>query len=181
MKTYQTLPFLVSLCCAPFASLADPGPLPWTVVSATSHSMEPNHGYAAISDELTTLTLPSSPKEGDLIGVMGPGKHGFKLAQNAGQSVKTLHRAVGAQWKTRWQAPDFPYDFWLSAASSADGTKLVAVDTSAMGNDTEPFNRKGFIFTSTDGGAHWIARGQEAHWKAVASSADGNGLGACPT
>ena len=176
MKIYQTLPFIVSLCCTPVAAMADPGPLPWTVVSTTRQPMEPNHGYAAINDELTILTLPSSPQEGDLIGVMGPGKNGFMLAQNAGQSVKNLRRTVGAQWKTRWQDPAFQQDLWSSAASSADGTKLVAVDTLAIGSNTEPFNRSGLIFTSTDGGAHWTARNPAAHWKAVVSSADGNKL-----
>jgi len=52
---------------------------------------------------------------------------------------------------------------WTSVASSADGSKLVAVGG-------------GYIHTSTDSGATWNKRGTWDYWTAVASSADGNKL-----
>ncbi len=55
---------------------------------------------------------------------------------------------------------------WSGVASSADGTRLVAVVTG------------GFIYTSTDSGVTWTARetGTSRNWKSVASSADGSKL-----
>jgi photosystem II stability/assembly factor-like uncharacterized protein len=53
---------------------------------------------------------------------------------------------------------------WLSVASSADGSKLVAV----------AINDK--IYTSTDSGASWTPRESNRNWRSVASSADGSKL-----
>ena len=49
-------------------------------------------------------------------------------------------------------------------ASSADGTKLAAVEDG------------GFIYTSTDSGLTWTPRDSERYWLGVASSADGTKL-----
>jgi hypothetical protein len=53
---------------------------------------------------------------------------------------------------------------WYSVASSADGTKLVAVVSG------------GYIWTSGDSGANWTQRGSSQNWYSVASSADGTKL-----
>ena len=53
---------------------------------------------------------------------------------------------------------------WYSVASSADGTKLVALPES------------GQIYTSTDSGVSWTARASNREWRSVASSADGTKL-----
>ena len=53
---------------------------------------------------------------------------------------------------------------WTRVASSADGTKLVAV---VYG---------GQIYTSTDSGATWTARASNQQWWSVASSANGSKL-----
>jgi photosystem II stability/assembly factor-like uncharacterized protein len=52
----------------------------------------------------------------------------------------------------------------VAVASSADGTKLVAVVNS------------GQIYTSTDAGVNWTARDSSRSWSDVASSADGTRL-----
>jgi photosystem II stability/assembly factor-like uncharacterized protein len=49
-------------------------------------------------------------------------------------------------------------------ASSADGTKLVAVALT------------GYIYTSADSGATWTQTGAQELWNSVASSADGTKL-----
>jgi len=54
--------------------------------------------------------------------------------------------------------------YWYSVASSADGTKLVAV---VLG---------GQIYTSTDSGVSWTARENNRNWYSVASSSDGTKL-----
>ena len=53
---------------------------------------------------------------------------------------------------------------WTSVASSADGTKLVAVASN------------GPIYTSTDSGVTWTSRDSNRSWWSVASSADGTKL-----
>src|SRR5439155_7174268 len=62
---------------------------------------------------------------------------------------------------------------WRSVASSADGSKLVAMSGGAYsGNGADG----GQIYTSTDSGVTWTARDSNRHWMSVASSADGNKL-----
>jgi hypothetical protein len=59
-------------------------------------------------------------------------------------------------------------------ASSANGTKLVAVST-----DLDPATLKlvgGNIYTSSDSGATWTQTGTKQHWNSVASSSDGTKL-----
>ena len=62
-----------------------------------------------------------------------------------------------------WVSNNVPNNIWQAVASSADGTKLVAIP------------QGGGIFTSTDSGATWTSNNVTAfpYW-AVASSADGN-------
>jgi hypothetical protein len=62
-----------------------------------------------------------------------------------------------------WAARDAERN-WKSIASSADGTRLVAV---VLG---------GQIYTSSDTGVSWTARESNRDWYAVASSADGKKL-----
>jgi hypothetical protein len=61
-----------------------------------------------------------------------------------------------------------PSNNWLSVASSADGTKLVAV---AGGNNAGP------VYTSTNSGVVWTSNNiSPQRWVSVASSADGTKL-----
>ena len=53
---------------------------------------------------------------------------------------------------------------WISVASSADGSRLVAVAYD------------GKIYSSADGGVTWTERDAERPWYSVASSADGSKL-----
>jgi hypothetical protein len=65
----------------------------------------------------------------------------------------------GLTWTTRESSGN-----WESVASSADGTRLVAV---VLG---------GQIYTSNDSGLSWTARESSRSWASVASSADGTRL-----
>lgn len=67
----------------------------------------------------------------------------------------------GANWVARTNAP---LKRWYSVASSADGTKLVAV------------TYDGHIYISADSGATWEPRGSSTFWSSVASSVDGSKL-----
>lgn len=142
---------------APAAS----GIFPWQVVAGTSQQAQPNTGYIANNAAQVTITLPTGPKVGDIIRVSGAGAGGWKIAQNNGQYVTGTDFVPNTN--TNWTARESNRS-WESVASSADGTKLVAV----VAGD--------FIYTSTDSGVTWIPRDSPRPWKAVASSADGTKL-----
>lgn len=62
-------------------------PLPQTVVSGTSQTAAVNNGYITNNASLCTVTLPSTASVGQLVQVSGQGAGGWKIAQNAGQSI----------------------------------------------------------------------------------------------
>jgi photosystem II stability/assembly factor-like uncharacterized protein len=71
-----------------------------------------------------------------------------------------------------WGVTSAPTDWWQDIASSADGTKLVAVSGSA---NFDP----GHIYVSTNSGITWTQTSAPSNcWISVASSADGTRLAA---
>jgi hypothetical protein len=65
---------------------------------------------------------------------------------------------------TMWHPTSAPQADWSAVASSADGFKLAAANTTA-------------IYVSTNAGADWIPAGAPAgHWSYIASCADGSRL-----
>jgi len=69
-----------------------------------------------------------------------------------------------------WTLTSLPNEDWSGVASSADGTKLVAVDLSG-GHQ---------IYVSSSSGVIWRPYGPAASWRGIASSADGTKLAAAP-
>lgn len=71
-----------------------------------------------------------------------------------------------------WAQTSAPNDAWVSVASSADGSKLVAAATIGNGFGT------GRIYTSTNSGMTWAVQSNApaTNWTCVASSADGTKL-----
>lgn len=61
----------------------------WTDVSGTSQSMAVNNGYVANNVGLVTLTLPSTAAFGSTVMIQGYGSGGWRVAQNAGQTIHT--------------------------------------------------------------------------------------------
>lgn len=135
---------------------------PWVDVTGTAVQAQPNTGYIARNDAAqVVVTLPASPAVGDVVRVKGAGLGGWTIAQNPGQAVDT--KSLGGMAGASWTAHE-PRRDWFSVASSADGSKLVAV---AYGSQ---------IYTSTDSGATWTPRESNRYWWSVASSADGSKL-----
>ena len=106
--------------------------------------------------------LPANPSFGDVVRISGAGAAGWRVAQNAGQSIYTANLnspntgLVMRESKRNWGA----------AALSSDGTTmLAAVDG-------------GQLYVSTDSGVTWTARESNRNWNAVAISADGNTMAA---
>ncbi|MBI5430376.1 MAG: hypothetical protein HY938_07950 [Nitrosomonadales bacterium] len=135
-----------------------------TWVNATSSvQAASNTGYLANSAVQVTITLPAALVIGDAVQVSGIGTGGWKIAQNVGQYIitKDLPPSIGGIWVPRDAQRN-----WRAVASSADGTKLVAVVGGVAG---------GQIYTSVDSGGNWNlpTAGMIANWQSVASSADG--------
>ena len=134
--------------------------LPWETVT-TATQAQANYGYVAANDAAqVVITLPANPAVGDIVRVTGAGAGGWRIAQNANQSIGGANLSgLPNQWTARESGRN-----WQSVASSADGAKLVAV----------VYN--GQIYTSIDSGATWTARESSRVWSSVASSADGTKL-----
>lgn len=63
------------------------GGITFTEVTGTSQSALVNKGYITNNAGLVTVTLPASAVVGDIVQVSGSGAGGWKLAQNASQSI----------------------------------------------------------------------------------------------
>ncbi len=142
-----------------------PGPgITWVDVTGTSMQAESNKGYLANNAAQVVITLPAAPAVGDLVQVSGAGAGGWKIAQNAGQSIVVQGLPgdmpqAGLAWTARDSAR-----FWRAVASSADGSKLVAIVSG------------GQIYTSVNSGLSWTPRDSARNWQSVASSSDGSKL-----
>lgn len=60
----------------------------WTEVTGVAQAMVADNGYVANNAGLVTLTLPATAAFGQAITVMGKGAGGWRIAQNAGQSIR---------------------------------------------------------------------------------------------
>lgn len=140
-------PFLiVAVSCCLFAEINHSFAQTWTMTTA------PITNWAAIAssaDGSHLVAVAGVPDGGVLPGLVGPGT-------GIGQVYTSTNSGA------MWAATRAPTDAWTSVASSADGSKLVAVTVN------------GGIYTSTNYGADWLAAGVPvANWYSVASSAAG--------
>ena len=139
-------------------------PAYWQTVSGTGQTAAANYAYLLTNNSLSTLTLPPSPNIGDIVTVSGSGASGWLVAPNAGQTISGGSVIPAG---VTWTAQNSASAYWTAIASSADGTKLVAVSMSG-----------GQIYTSGDSGMTWTLQNSapRANWQSVASSADGTKL-----
>jgi hypothetical protein len=129
-----------------------PGVTPPAVqVTGATQNVVPNTAYIATGSGTTTFNLPTTSAIGDKVNISGSGNGGMAIFNPDG-------------WTAREEIRD-----WRAVASSADGTKLVAVENNWIRGG-------GRIYTSTDSGQTWVARAFLAGWSEVASSADGSRL-----
>ena len=82
----------------------------------------------------------------------------------------TLAPARAAVWTERTSSGE---RYWKGIASSSDGTKLAAYETT-----TETTGTAGNIWTSSDSGETWTYRASSKNWYGIASSSDGTKLAA---
>jgi hypothetical protein len=172
-----------------------PGALPVQVLSGTNGTLQANGSYLLTNSASTIVTLPASPNLGDLVTVSGVGSNGWQIGPNSGQSIIG---ANGSGWVARETAHN-----WQCVASSADGTKLVALEqlgsiwvstnsgvqwnvsfatnliwsclaSSSNGARLVAAVDNGLIYTSTNSGTTWAARTNvQGPWKAIASGTNG--------
>jgi hypothetical protein len=126
----------------------------------TSVMAAANQALLLTNNAATTVALPTSANAGDVVTISGTGSNGWQVVPGGGQSIVGQQAAY---WSANNNAPS---NNWKSVASSADGTKLVAVE------------RPGQIYTSTNSGVTWSANNNAPSntWWSVASSADGTRL-----
>jgi hypothetical protein len=140
----------------------------WQVVTGTIQLAQTNTGYIATNTSQVTINLPLAPAIGSTVRVSGAGAGGWRITQNAGQSIQL--NTVGASYTnwinlTNWVPTGIAGRNYSSIASSADGTKLAAVVYQAG------------IFTSANSGTNWAqSAATVANWVSIASSADGTHL-----
>jgi hypothetical protein len=138
----------------------------WIPTSGTAIQAVSDTGYLLTSPQLVTVTVPASPGVGDIVRISGAGASGWRVAQNAGQSIIGNFSSFN---KSPWTPSGASPLNWRAIDSSADGSRLVAVASSTGGG----------IFTSIDSGLTWsgpFGGLSSANWYAAASSADGSKL-----
>ena len=137
------------------------GVLAWQTYGGTSLGAQMHYGYVLTNSQPVTVTLPTSTNIGDAFRISGAGTGGWKIVQNAGQSILAGNFTLINNPSPTWTASGAPVRNWFAIAASADGSKQVAA---VYG---------GQLYTSTDSGATWTPHDSNRNWSAVASSADG--------
>lgn len=136
----------------------------WISTNGTAIQAVIDTGYLLNNSQLVTVTLPASPNAGDIVRISGAGAGGWKVMQNAGQSIiGNFSSFENSPWSPTTASPIQ----WRAIASSVDGSRLAAVASSTGGG----------IFTSIDSGVTWagpLGPLTSAIWDAVATSADGS-------
>jgi len=151
-----------------------PGTLVWQSVTGTNQQAQSNTGYLVNNPAVVTLTLPASPRVGDVVRVSGIGAGGWIIAPNAGQSI--LRAVAYTNWSllTNWTLSSAPGTNWNAIAASADGTRLAAVVGGGISG-----TGYGGIYTSINSGSTWTqTTAPSKTWQSIASSADGTRLAA---
>lgn len=133
----------------------------WIVVSSNAVQASIDHGYLLTNSQIVTVTLPAMANPGDIVRVACAGANGWRLAQNAGQSVLGNFLSYGY-----WNQSSASAENYTCIASSYDGTKMAAT-FGVPGTEG--------IFLSKNSGQTWANSSASASfsWDAVASSSDG--------
>ena len=100
----------------------------WTTITDPTKDMEIENGYVPDNAGLVTFTLPTTAVFGSEIKIMGLGAGGFKIEQNASQTITHLGKAstVGV---TGYVASTDKYDgFTLRCAVADTHFRMTGVD-----------------------------------------------------
>jgi hypothetical protein len=132
--------------------------LVWSEITGATAAL-PNRGYFVNSATQVAVTLPSSGLVvGDTIRLVGVGSGGWRLSQNASQSIWVGSTSNPIETWTNRVPPGGP----SSIAMSSDGSVILAGKGPVA-----------FLQVSTDSGGTWTARDAARAWGCVATSSDG--------
>lgn len=68
-------------------TISSTGGFSWNEITVVAANMSVNNGYIANNAGLVTLTMPATAAIGDCVQVVGKGTGGWRIAQNAGQTI----------------------------------------------------------------------------------------------
>lgn len=111
------------------------GGISWVDVTGTSASMVVNTGYLADNAGLVTLTLPSTAVQFSVIQVAGFGAGGWKVAQNASQSIQFGSAAATTTGVSGSLASTNRYDC-ITLLAVVGGSSTTWLVTESIGNIT---------------------------------------------
>jgi hypothetical protein len=131
------------------------------VVAGSTLAVSTNAGVTWVIAGFTNVEWSSVAASADGTKLVAAGQMTYDQSGNTFPDL--IYTSTDAGFT--WTATSAPSNYWNAVASSADGTKLVAVVRHMNG---------GPIYRSADSGATWTSNGApNAHWASVASSADG--------
>lgn len=176
---FGTTPYTAGPIVATPTPLSSPGSFSFTFVPAAGLVCNTTYHYRAIASttsgspnvngaDMTFTTLPcpawthSSTQRNWVSSAIS--SDGLRSLAGVDSGYVSTSNTYGVLWT---EHPSVGSHFWESAASSADGMKLVTADVTP-----------GYIYTSTDGGTTWTPRMSSGsrQWTGLASSADGTKL-----
>lgn len=105
----------------------------WNEETGTSATMAVNNGYVSNNAGLVTFTLPDTAAFGSVVRVVGKGAGGWKIAQNAGESIVWDEAASTTVGVTGFLASTDDFDSVELLCTTADTTWVVL---SSKGNIT---------------------------------------------
>ena len=155
------------------------GNLPWQPVTGTAQQAQPNSGYLVGAGTLSTVTLPTAAAIGDVVRVSGTGVGGWKVAQNAGQTIRGINgNQFGISGISGISYPGSLSSVGFTTSQNLGNVNFAAVACSSDGNKIVAVGSYNFIYTSADAGSTWVTRETSRYWTAVCSSPDGTKLAA---
>lgn len=136
----------------------------WTITSdGGSYSGISNNGYCNTSnDKLMTITLPKSPSVGDMIHVVASDNGGWRISQNASQSIIITNIRESKSFTANWLIKSTNDRNYSSIAISKSGINIIVAV------------HGGFIYLSSNSGTTWTAltNAGSRNWTSVAFSDD---------
>jgi hypothetical protein len=107
-------------------------PFAWNVTTGTSATLAANNAYFANNASLVTYTLPSSASVGDIYYVAYMGAGGFRIAQNAGQSITAGNTVTTTGTGGHISSTDVGDGVWIVCKVANSGFQVI----NAVGNLT---------------------------------------------
>ena len=141
-----------------------------TLLATVASYLKTNTVYFSTNAGATWTCRSNAP----VIGQIACSADGWKWIASAGFNGIYTSTDLGISWTSN----NVPTGFWSAVASSADGTRLVAV----MATSTAGGSYYLRIYASSDSGNSWsLTPAPSLTWTSIASSADGTRLAAVAT